>query len=47
MKKLLSVIIPVYGTEKYLERCLNSIINQIYDNIEIIIDGIFFLILSK
>ena len=37
MKKLLSVIIPVYGTEKYLERCLNSIINQIYDNIEIII----------
>ena len=33
----LSVIIPVYNTAKYLSRCLDSVINQIYRNIEIII----------
>lgn len=32
-----SVIIPVYNTELYLERCLNSIINQSFKNIELII----------
>lgn len=32
-----SVIIPVYNTGKYLFDCLNSIINQTYKNIEIII----------
>lgn len=31
-----SIIIPVYNTEKYLEQCLESIINQTYKNIEII-----------
>lgn len=33
---LLSVIVPCYATEKYLKRCLNSIINQSYREIEII-----------
>lgn len=33
----LSVIVPVYNSEKYIERCLNSIINQSYKNIEIIV----------
>lgn len=40
MKKgneLISVIIPVYQVEKYLERCINSVINQTYDNLEIIL----------
>lgn len=38
MKNLLiSVIIPVYNTEKYLEKCLNSIVNQSFKNLEIII----------
>ena len=32
----ISVIIPVYNVEKYLEECLNSVINQTYSNIEII-----------
>ncbi len=32
-----SVIIPVYNTGKYLERCLNSVINQTLKEIEIII----------
>ena len=33
----LSVIVPVYNTAMYLEKCLNSLINQIYSNIEIIV----------
>ena len=32
MKYDLTVIIPVYNTEKYLRRCLDSIVNQ--DNLE-------------
>lgn len=32
-----SVIVPVYNVEKYLERCLNSLVNQTLQNIEIII----------
>ncbi len=33
---LISVIVPVYNTEKYLERCINSILAQTYENLEII-----------
>ena len=34
---LLSVIVPVYKVEKYLKRCVDSILNQSYSNIEIIL----------
>lgn len=34
---LVSIAIPVYNVEKYLEECLNSIINQTYERIEIIL----------
>ena len=34
---LISIIIPIYNTEEYLERCLNSVINQSYENLEIIL----------
>lgn len=37
MKKTISVIIPVYGTEKYLRKCLSSVVNQTYGNIEVIV----------
>lgn len=36
MKKV-SIIVPVYNSEKYIEKCVNSIINQTYNNIEIIL----------
>jgi len=32
----ISIIIPVYNVEKYLESCLESVVNQSYKNIEII-----------
>ena len=34
---LISVIIPVYNVEKYLEECVNSVLVQTYKNIEIIL----------
>lgn len=34
--KLVSVIVPVYNAERTLERCVNSILNQTYRNLEII-----------
>ena len=34
--KTISVIIPVYNTEEYLPRCLDSIINNDYKELEII-----------
>jgi len=37
MNKKLSVIIPVYNTSKYIEKCLNSILNQYMNDIELII----------
>lgn len=35
--KLVSFVIPVYNVEKYLDRCIGSIVNQTYKNIEIIL----------
>lgn len=35
--ELVSVIIPVYNVQEYLDKCISSVINQTYKNIEIII----------
>ena len=36
-KDLISVVIPMYNSEKSIDRCIKSIINQSYKNIEIIV----------
>lgn len=36
-KDLISVILPIYNVEKYLSRCLDSVIGQTHKNIEIIL----------
>ena len=36
-KDLISVVIPIYNVEEYLPRCIESVIKQTYENIEIIL----------
>jgi len=36
VEKKISIIIPVYNTEKYIERCITSVLDQTYQNIEVI-----------
>ncbi len=37
MKDLITVVVPVYKVEKYIDRCVTSIINQTYKNLQIIL----------
>ena len=34
---LISIIIPVYKVEKYLEKCIESVLKQTYTNLQIIL----------
>lgn len=35
--KKVSIIVPIYNVEEYLDKCVESLINQTYDNLEIIL----------
>lgn len=37
MKPLITIIVPIYEAEKYLNKCIESLVNQTYTNIEIIL----------
>lgn len=37
MNELVSVIVPIYKVEKYIRKCLDSILNQSYENLEVIL----------
>ena len=37
MKQLITIIVPIYKAEKYLDKCIESLVNQTYTNIEIIL----------
>jgi len=37
MEELISIIVPVYKVEKYIDKCINSILNQTYKKLEIIL----------
>ena len=36
-QELISIVVPIYNTDSYLEKCIKSIINQTYKNLEIIL----------
>lgn len=36
-EKLISIIVPVYNAQNYLKQCVDSIVNQTYNNLEIIL----------
>lgn len=38
MKELVSVIIPSYNHEKYIKKCIESVLNQTYKNIEVLVE---------
>ena len=33
---MISIIITIYNSEKYLKQCLDSVLNQVYENYEVI-----------
>ena len=37
MSPLVTIVIPVYKVEKFIKRCLQSVVNQTYKNIECIL----------
>ncbi len=36
-EKTISVIIPAYNVEKYIRRCMDSLVNQTYEKLEVIV----------
>ncbi len=36
-KEIISIIVPIYNAEKYLDKCISSIVSQTYQNLQIIL----------
>ena len=36
-KSLVSIIVPIFNVEAYLDRCVENLVNQTYQNLEIIL----------
>ena len=37
MSSTISIVIPAYNVDKYIEKCLQSVLNQTYQDLEIIV----------
>ena len=37
MEDLISVVIPVYNVENYLEECIQSVLNETYTNLDVVL----------
>lgn len=37
MKPLISIIVPVYNADQYIDKCIDSILNQSYTNFELLL----------
>ena len=37
MGKLITIIVPVYNVENYIERCVNSLVNQTFSDFDIVL----------
>ena len=37
MNPKISIIVPIYNVEKYLEKCISSLLNQTFSNFELIL----------
>ncbi|EEK2488164.1 glycosyltransferase family 2 protein, partial [Campylobacter jejuni] len=37
MNKTVGVVIPIYNVEKYLKECLDSVVNQTYKNLQVVL----------
>ena len=35
-RPLISIILPIYNIEAYLDRCMDAVLNQTYDNLEVL-----------
>src|SRR4051812_27027229 len=37
MSEVVSIVVPIYNVQKYIHRCIHSILNQTYSNLEVIL----------
>ena len=37
MQNKISIVVPTYNVEKYISKCLDSLVNQDYDNYDVLV----------